>query len=213
MFSTQEEYECRLIDMWNSNAFDSSLYDEIKDRGFAIQKTIHTESILFVGINPSMAKDAEIGNLFYEEEFLDKHQYFRPFINIASEVDERWSHIDLLFVRETNQKTVKNLCDKNSDFRRFAIKQYEIAVEIIKRAVPKVIIINNTLARMFIEGKYGSHKFPLEFDNTIGTYRISDGELSNTPLFFTSMLSGQRALDNGSKERLVWQIKLAINKL
>ena len=30
--------------------------------------------------------------------------------------------------------------------------------------------------------------------------------LDSTPVYFSSMLSGQRALDNGSKERLQWQI-------
>lgn len=36
-------------------------------------------------------------------------------------------------------------------------------------------------------------------------------ELKNTHFFFSSMLSGQRALDIGSRERLLWQIKRVFN--
>jgi hypothetical protein len=32
-------------------------------------------------------------------------------------------------------------------------------------------------------------------------------ELVGTPVFFSSMLSGQRALDRGSWERLAWQMR------
>jgi hypothetical protein len=39
--------------------------------------------------------------------------------------------------------------------------------------------------------------------------RIED--LSNVKMRFTSMLSGQRALDNGSKERLVWHVNALVN--
>lgn len=47
------------------------------------------------------------------------------------------------------------------------------------------------------------------FDPSIGTYRIEiDG--FKTPIIFSGMLSGQRALDLGSLERLKWQIKFII---
>ena len=46
-----------------------------------------------------------------------------------------------------------------------------------------------------------------EFDKTIGTYVVNEPkELKGTKIFFTSMLSGQRALDLGTRERLVWHI-------
>ncbi len=52
------------------------------------------------------------------------------------------------------------------------------------------------------------------FDDEIGTYRIkTKGNLFDTPVFFTSMLSGQRAMDNGSFERLQWHINFVLNKL
>ena len=43
--------------------------------------------------------------------------------------------------------------------------------------------------------------FDEDFNNEIGTYKIKIGE-KETPIFFSGMLSGQRALDLGSLERL-----------
>jgi hypothetical protein len=42
-----------------------------------------------------------------------------------------------------------------------------------------------------------------------GTPLISsrDGKLKRTPIFFTGRLSGQRALDLGSRKRLLWHVK------
>jgi hypothetical protein len=55
--------------------------------------------------------------------------------------------------------------------------------------------------------------FDFEFDENLGTHKIvNNSELENVPVFFTSMLSGQRALDNGSYQRLIWHIKYVLNK-
>lgn len=47
------------------------------------------------------------------------------------------------------------------------------------------------------------------FNSEIGTYEI---ELNNemVPIIFSGMLSGQRALDIGSLERLKWQSKMIL---
>jgi len=56
--------------------------------------------------------------------------------------------------------------------------------------------------------------FGFEFDDEIGTYRIiKNDKLKHTPVFFTSMLTGQRALDLGSYERLIWHILFVLKKL
>lgn len=52
-----------------------------------------------------------------------------------------------------------------------------------------------------------------EFCTELGTHKIIRHKtLNGTPVFFTSMLSGQRALDNGSKERLIWHIGKILNQ-
>ena len=50
--------------------------------------------------------------------------------------------------------------------------------------------------------------FDFCFDEEIGTYRIvNNSSLEGTPVFFSSMLTRQRALDLGSLERLEWHIR------
>ncbi len=105
----------------------------------------------------------------------------------------------------------------------FIWKQIEISREIIEKAKPKIIVVNNTLARDF----FGINKsedrtqsvwmgYDFKFDYEIGTHRIIGNkelktDLTGTPVIFTSMLTGQRALDNGSFERLTWHIDF-VNK-
>jgi hypothetical protein len=53
--------------------------------------------------------------------------------------------------------------------------------------------------------------FEIVFDSEMGTHKIiNQVELENIPIFFTSMLTDQRALDKGSYARLIWHIKYAL---
>lgn len=97
---------------------------------------------------------------------------------------------------------------------------------------PQVIIVANTLARLLlgfgmdeelpeVDKRHIWMGYKFKFDEDLGTHVIQgrvgqEGEpletaLKNTPAFFTSMLSGQRALDIGSRERLMWHIRRAWN--
>lgn len=49
----------------------------------------------------------------------------------------------------------------------------------------------------------------IEYDLESGYHNLVLGSLK-IPLFFSGMLTGQRALDNGSFERLKWHIKKAV---
>jgi len=56
--------------------------------------------------------------------------------------------------------------------------------------------------------------FDFIFDEIYGTDKIEKPEkLKGKPIFFTSMLSGAGALDNGSKKRLIWHIKYVLERL
>lgn len=116
----------------------------------------------------------------------------------------QWSHFDLLFLRETNQNNIKQM---HNDIlgREFLNEQLKISKKVIENSQPKIIVISNAFARdLFLY----ECKFETFFDDTIGTHSIiNNTQLEGTPVFFTSMLTGQRALDNGSYERLIWHIK------
>ena len=69
-----------------------------------------------------------------------------------------------------------------------------------------------TLAEGRIVGEWMDCEF--EFDTDLGTDKIIDaGTLNGTPVFFTGMMTGQRALDRGTFQRLVWHIDAILGKV
>lgn len=177
--------------------------------------------ILFVGINPSYNGHDPNENRYYSREQALQHAYFQPFKKITEELQEanhsllQWTHIDCLVFRETNQKYIEQVLFKTDNTLDFIMAQLTIARKRIEHIKPKVIVVSNTLARRLM----GNDRFPynanynvwmgleFQFCPILGTQKIINHEILNgTPVFFTSMLSGQRALDNGSKQRLIWHI-------
>lgn len=206
-FSVEDLFGNDIKKIWCEERFDSI---EFKNRGFAVQNEIEQNSILFIGINPSYNRIP--GDLFYDNLHGETHKYFKKFIEISLEVGLNWSHLDLLFVRETDQKVVKK-CGNDSLGNQFYDSQLKISKKIIEITKPKIIVVNNTYARELLNSdKFTTPKYSFKFDEKIGTERIVNNEtLNGVPIFFTSMLTGQRALDLGSYKRLIWHIKYVIN--
>jgi hypothetical protein len=202
-FSVEKEFGNEIRKIWDEAKYDSI---ESKNRGFAVQDDIKYNSLMFIGINPSY--NGIPGNLFYDNSHGETHKYFKKFIEISSEVGLNWSHQDLLFLRETNQKEVKSLGENNLG-HVFYDEQLKISKKIIETTKPKIIVVNNTYARDLLHSQsFTTPKYDFEFDEKIGTERIVNNEILNgVPIFFTSMLTGQRALDLGSYKRLIWHIK------
>lgn len=191
------------------------------DRGFVFQfdEGLVEPDVLFVGVNPSYADGSEKENLFYTQEQGLQHSYFQPFKRIADTLErvyERkitWTHLDILVFRETQQSFIKDVLFKNPLGVEFLVEQIAISKRILEYLRPKVLVVSNTMARELLGknrngNEYGVWAgFHFDFDKEIGTDIILNSEpLQSTKVFFTSMLSGQRALDNGTKERLIWHI-------
>lgn len=214
-FSVKEKFGNEINQVWDYKVFDDIA---VRERGYAVQDNILINSLLFIGINPSFG--GEVGNFFYDNDQQGKvHKYFRKFQDISAKVELPWSHFDLLFVKETQQSKIEEICSEKNGID-FIVRQLEISKRVIELAQPIMIVVNNTLARKFLGFNKDKAKnqdiwldYDFEFDNNIGTYIIKSGPLENVPVFFTSMLTGQRALDNGSYERLIWHINFAIEKL
>lgn len=182
---------------------------------------------LLVGCNPSFIDGTIISNKeieFYDIQKNDKNKdipYFTKIKDVVSKCDyPAWSHLDMLFLRETNQKIVEILTYSDINFIQ---EQLDITFDIIEKASPRLIVVANALASEFFGKKKNKHAkldsiwkgysldFDNDFDNEISTYKINIGG-KMTPVIFTGMLSGQRALDLGSYERLIWQIKMILEK-
>jgi hypothetical protein len=210
--SIKEHFEDRIEAIWNNPKFSNI---EILDYGYAQQNNQVQNSLLFIGINPSnstMNKE----KLFWNDS---SHRYFDKFKEISNKLDNtNWSHIDLLFVRETNQNNVKKLVySKDENILDFILQQLLLAKEMIEMIKPKIIIVNNTLARNLLGFEDGNNwiGYKFSFSNDLGTHFIDNPEspLYKTPVFFTSMLTGQRALDIGSFRRLIWHIDFVSKKI
>jgi hypothetical protein len=225
----EKDYRDKVIQVWKQFGEKDFLTDVEYHKYPLLPKEVQKNSLLFIGINPSFGKGAIVPENekpigFYpkqENEDIKDIPYFEKFKEIANYCDSEWTHLDLLFLRETNQKIIERLSKEEVPFIN---AQLDISFDIIRRAEPKLIIVSNAFASEYFGKKKNKHAkfqqiwqgFDLSFednkktfDSSIGTYRINFGQ-KNIPIIFSGMLSGQRALDLGSFERLKWQIKFIL---
>ena len=176
---------------------------------FVYPKTLLQNAILFLGINPSSSSnhiELDSYELFQDD---NNHQYFKKFEDISKYCKTPWTHLDLFYFRDTDQKTIYNILEQENGVK-FIWEQLQITKKLIDLCNPKVIVVSNALAGTFlgkdkIEDRNKWLDYDLKFDNELGTYKSN-----NIPVFFSSMLTGQRALDRGSFERLRWHINKVI---
>lgn len=226
ILSVEQEFREEIESLWTDTK-----YSEIKviERGYGIHDEIIKDSILFIGINPSFIKSSKAGNYFINLDQNAKthdgklYSYFKKFVDITNKINDnrknseklKWSHMDLLFHRETKQHYI-DILKKQENGTEFISHQLSITKRILHKVKPKVIVVSNTKARDFLKSKNDMMSIGLDFkfDEELGTeVIINNSELENTPVFFTSMLTGQRALDNGSYKRLIWHINYVLNKI
>lgn len=209
--SLEKEYEEVWSEKWIWSQEQEDAITDMLNEGFYVIDHIRKGTILFVGLNPSVIK----GNGSQKNQVGDIADipYFEPFRNISVECgfDGEFSVADLFAIRCTTQKTLENLLEKDRAFENFCKKQFDLSLKIIDQAEPCVIVVCNAYASGWV--KEHLELDTLHFDDEIGTYRYSEGGLKDVPIFFSSMLSGQRALDVYSRERLVWQIKRCLKKI
>lgn len=86
----------------------------------------------------------------------------------------------------------------------FAEEQLKLSLKLIADTEPVIIVVINAEASRILRDKWEGC---LSFDDKLGTYLIQLDE-RRVPVFFSSMISGQRALDKGSFDRLMWHMKM-----
>jgi|SRR5690554_5921744 len=228
MYKNVEELKSKYKTIFeNINHFNPEV-NEILSRGFAFQydENESEADVLFLGINPSfLARQDKKSYVWHKKQIIGK-DYFKPFFMIEEKlikcynINFKWTHYDLFAFRETKQASIKKLLMSNEEGRFFLFQQLEVLKERLLQTQPKVIIASNALIRTFFGMKRKKDEktqtevgiwlgdwVKFDFDKTIGTYVVNQPqELKGTKIFFTSMLSGQRALDLGTRERLIWHI-------
>ena len=190
-----------------------NLFENYKSQDPELQKIInrkyvysqfHTgRKVLFIGLNPSFREKQAKKEEYYKsfDATNNNDRYFRRFPLLVENKND-WTFLDLLYIRETRQRNIENFYKREPDFIK---QQLEISKEIIKKINPEIIVVCDTFARNLL--KSNMMNFEFEFDDTICTYRIiNNPDFKDTIVFFSGMLTGQRALDNGSFERLKWHL-------
>lgn len=189
--------------------------------------------LLFIGINPSFS---DIGfkkymdpdfdpHTFYqfpptvpidfdrcldiEKKAAADHPYFKRFGEIAETLKLDWDHLDLLSIRETNQASIRNaISDQKGNLIPFAENQLKLVEELLLNSAPVAIVVANAFASRIFE-----NRFSPDFDQEAGCHRLTVRTRPvPVPVFFTSMLTGQRALDTFSYKRLIWHLAFALGK-
>lgn len=227
MYKNLEELKAKYQEIFDTTAVVVENVKTILNRGLAFQydEDENEADILFLGMNPSFVSKDKEGGYEWTREWTSGKDYFKPFFNIEEELKSeynlivKWTHYDLFVFRETKQSNINKLFMKNEEGRTFLYKQLEVLKHRLLKTRPKVIVASNALIRTFLgmkrhEDKNGNEVgvwlgdwINFDFDKTIGSYVVSEpSELKGTRIFFTSMLSGQRALDLGTRERLVWHL-------
>jgi tetratricopeptide (TPR) repeat protein len=220
-----EKINEKILELWKHQSIDKRVplfYPKLKKNVF-----------LFIGLNPSFSKNAfkkilnketnykeiinkldqffSLNNFSKEKMKIfqgiaqlsrENYQYFTKFKEIARDIENNesnWEHIDLILMRQTNQKEIEKLMKNHN---KFIEKQIDLNIKIMYLLKPELIIVENAYASKILHKRLN-----LEWDNSIGTYRLD----KQTPLFFSGMLTGKRALDLGSYERLKWHLKFVKN--
>ena len=138
---------------------------------------------MFIGINPSFRKGSIIPenekNIGFYQTQKDSNfkdiSYFEKMKEIAEYCKIEWTHLDLFFIRETNQELIEKLSYSNVEFLNAQLK---ISFDILERAKPKLIIVSNALASEF----FGKMKIKhTSFDKIWTGYDLffEDNELTN----------------------------------
>lgn len=135
------------------------------------------------------------------------YAYFDPCRELAAILGLDWEHLDLFAYQETKQARAASRLFvapiRNRQPSPFGERQLELFREVLVRARPKLVVVINALASDVYKRSW-SPKFNAED----GYYVDRIGEAS-VPVFFSGMLTGQRALDVSSRERLYWHVARA----
>ena len=154
----------RLTSIWENHPFEERLFSPM------YPEKINSNSILFLGLNPSVSGKPKIDNkptswymdfnTSFEKSCDKPHRHFEKFFQLKDLISNKtkesfsYSYMDLLYWQETNSKKVKEKIDTS-----FIIEQAKLSVEIISKLKPRLVIVSNSLAGEILY----KHRVPINF--------------------------------------------------
>lgn len=202
--------------------------DNVLDDKLEIKKAIEDE------------RTAQRGNAEIKKE---RYGYYSVFPEISEAIGfgkEDWNHIDLLPFRQRAQSGLIGDFQLDTSFSEW-FNGYTAKKELIRDCVgiflsfieylrPKVVVVvNGFISKLIIQhtGSYYLNNFKSvkvnahDVKNVLSLHLPSSPDKDNRfirienkyPLLLSSMLTGQRALDLGSRERLIWNIEQVLGEI
>jgi hypothetical protein len=138
------------------------------------------------------------------------HPYFRQFYRFHPTGE--WNHIDLFAIRHTSQSEVVAALRLNEDASFsswFVGEQIELALSLMAELRPPAVVVVNALGSSIVKRYLRKQNPDFAMDDETGFY-WSTINGRRAPFFFSGMLTGQRAIDNHSLERLIWHVRRAL---
>ena len=188
-------------------------WEDYAERKYDIIDKVQKDGLLLVGINPSFdesfkgscegeVRDSENGG--YRHPYFTKPKKLNAEIGISS-----FSHVDMFSLRSRPQHVVQDIVNDPAS-QGFVEEQLRLFRMIVDGASPRAIVVVNALASHLI--RTGRALGALDYDDVLGVAMYKIGE-KRVPVFYSGMLSGAHAVDNGSFNRLIWHIKYVLNML
>lgn len=203
IINVEEDYGLAIASIWRKG---TNALGTVVSRGYAIEKMIPKNAILFLSMNPSFKEGVSVGGFadIYKSEH-PFHVAIQDFYkSIRTPQKPPMAHHDLLFIMETSQKNVLTWLKQD---KAFFDDQLEISKEIIEKAEPKMIVVINAGVRDLFKELFKDTKSSFDDDLGVDMYEFDEKKKKKTPVLFSGMLSGQRALDIGTRNSLKWHIE------
>ena len=171
--------------------------------------------LLFVSCNPSGAdtkyyKSKNVNKekvIWYKPEkgkdtsgFLDALETF----SYHCGYNEKYSKLDVFCIVKSKQEDVKNHYKRHKEIYG---EMFKIFLKTVEKLQPEVIVVANAFVSDLLKNAFKDKiGYIDDQDSDYGGHEAKIGDCP-TYIFFTSMLSGGRALDVGSRELLAWAVK------
>ncbi|CAM5796920.1 hypothetical protein [Rhizobacter fulvus] len=152
------------------------------------------------------ALKANVASLVAQEEKapLEYPRYYKPLQDFAKEVGAEPEYLDMFLMRHTRQSEVLSKHWKAEVFAPPARELFDLFKQALKAISPRVVLIANAGA-----SNIARKLLPLTTQDKL-VYRWD--QMPNARFILSGMLSGQRALDTFSRERLAHDVKAALSQ-
>ncbi len=224
------KYRSQLDQIWNSPHYKNNEFLQTYiNRGYSFPEFKQAD-LLFIGLNPAGREvKGESFSYSIEQAVKDLPKFYSRYNNLANQVGRSWTYTDLFYFKETDSKMLDHFFRQPVSIQ-FLVEQLKITQQLIEEIKPKIIVVFNAKAHMFLgleanrtknEGIWMGYNANEKLYEQFGTPVINSvesdliPELKHTkstpvPIFFDSFISYQA---KSSISRLAWHIKFALKQL